>query len=787
VLGPYRVLDCTDERGWFTGFLLAQLGADVVLVEPPGGWARTDDPVRYAHLAYNRGKRSVTADGPDDIAALAVEADVLVDCGAWPFPLDHAALRTANPQLITVQLTAWGATGPKAHWRATDLTLFASCGQLAVTGDSDRPPVRISVPQAWLHTASNAAVGAMVALEHRARTGLGQHVDCSAQQSVAETALSAVLYAPAGLQPVTREAGGVRYGTVLIRTIYPCLDGHVVITIAFGAMIGPMFRRFMAWLLEEGFVDQAMFDKDWVDFALHLQTGQEKIETLDEIMAAVGRFAATKTKAQILERGLRDSLLVCPVNDIDDVLNSPQLDARGFWEVTDGLKLPGPVVMASAAPLAPTSPAPEPGAHTGRVPLDPAVPALRATRVAIPDGARADKPLAGLKVADLAWVAAAPLATKILAHWGATVVRVESVNRPCLLRQALGHRDDVPDQENGIAWHSANAGKMALSLDLSRPEARDVVRDLVAWADIVTESFTPGTMARWGLGYNDLVAIKPDIIMLSSCVMGQTGPYRQFAGFGNMAASIAGFFDITGWADRGPAGPYLAYTDYVSPRFTACVLLAAVEHHRRTGQGQHLDYSQMEAATHFLAPALVERQLTGRRPSRRGNADDLMAPHGVYPCLGADRWIAVAVEGDEQWRSLAVEMRRDDLAGLTTAERREREAELDELVAAWTVRQDATGLQHRLQAHGVAAHQVQNSGEAIDDAQLMHRGHFQWVTHPYARQALVDTMPYHLSAAPGGFDWAGPTYGQHAMEVLEGLLGYDGDRIAELAIAEALE
>ncbi|MDH4075275.1 MAG: CoA transferase, partial [Acidimicrobiia bacterium] len=130
MLGPYRVLDCTDERGWFTGFLLAQLGADVVLVEPPGGWARTDDPVRYAHLAYNRGKRSVTADGPDDIAALAVEADVLVDCGAWPFPLDHAALRTANPQLITVQLTAWGATGPKAHWRATDLTLFASCGQL---------------------------------------------------------------------------------------------------------------------------------------------------------------------------------------------------------------------------------------------------------------------------------------------------------------------------------------------------------------------------------------------------------------------------------------------------------------------------------------------------------------------------------------------------------------------------------------------------------------------------------------------------------------------------------
>jgi crotonobetainyl-CoA:carnitine CoA-transferase CaiB-like acyl-CoA transferase len=392
-----------------------------------------------------------------------------------------------------------------------------------------------------------------------------------------------------------------------------------------------------------------------------------------------------------------------------------------------------------------------------------------------------------LKVADLAWVAAAPLATKILAHWGATVVRVESANRPCLLRGALGHRDDVADQENAIAWHSTNAGKMAISLDLSKPEARDVVRDLAAWADVVTESFTPGTMSRWGLGYEDLMQVNPDLIMLSSCVMGQTGPYRDFAGFGNMAASIAGFFDITGWPDRGPAGPYLAYTDYVSPRLTVCVLLAAVDHHRRTGEGQHLDYSQMEAATHFLAPALVELQRTGTRRTRRGNQDDTMVPHGVYPALGHDQWIALAVEGDEQWRSLAVEMRRPDLAPLDGAARRAREAELDELVAAWTARQDATGLQHRLQAHGVAAHQAQSSGQCIDDAQLLHRHHFQWVPHPVVRQALVDTMPYQLSAATGGFEWAGPTYGQHTMEVLEGLLGYDGEKIAALAIAEVLE
>ena len=186
------------------------------------------------------------------MAALAAEADIVFHNEATAFEVDLDALREANPALITVLITPWGSTGPKAAWKADDLTLFAASGQLKVTGDSDRPPVRVSIPQAWLHGASQAAVGAMVALEHRHRTGRGQHVDVSTQQAVCETALSAVLYAPAGLEEVGREAGGVRFGPVLIRTIYPCIDGYAVITISFGPMIGPMFRRFMEWVHEEG-------------------------------------------------------------------------------------------------------------------------------------------------------------------------------------------------------------------------------------------------------------------------------------------------------------------------------------------------------------------------------------------------------------------------------------------------------------------------------------------------------------------------------------------------------
>lgn len=783
MLGPYRVLDLTDERCWFAGNLLAQLGADVVLVEPPGGWPRG-----YAYDAYNRGKRSVAAASADEVAALAAGADIVLHNDATSFDVDLDALRGANERLITVHITPWGETGPKADWSATDLTLFASSGQLAVTGDSDRPPVRISIPQAWLHASAQAAVAATVALEHRARTGRGQHVDLSAQQAVCETALSAILYAPAGLEEVQREAGGVRFGSLMLRTIYPCKDGYVIVTVAFGPMIGPMVQRFLSWMHAEGFCDDDMLNKDWVNFALLLQSGEESIDVIEQLMDNIASFCLTKTKAEMIERGLRDSLLVCPVNTLGDVLESPQLAARGFWDDVGGSRLPGRFVLAQGTPLAPLGLAPDAGAHTAEVAGEwTSAPSQPSPTEALPDGAPADRPLAGLKVADLAWVAAAPLATKILAHWGATVVRVETQNRPCLLRGALGHRDDVPDQENAIAWHSANANKKTISLDLSKPEAREVVRDLAAWADVVVESFTPGTMAAWGLGYDDLREINPDLVMVSSCVMGQTGPFREFAGFGNMAASIAGFFDITGWADRGPAGPYLAYTDYCSPRFTVCALLAALDHRRRTGEGQHLDFSQMEAAVHLLAPAIAEMQATGEMRSRRGNADDEMVPHGVYPTMGDDEWIAVAVEDDDAWRSLAIEMRREDLADLDSAARRERQAELDEIVTEFTSRQNGPGLTHRLQAHGIAAHHVQNSGACLNDPQLAHRGHFQWAPHGYARRTIVDAVPYTLSAAHNGFSWAGPTYGEHAMEILEDLLGYDSDRIAELAVAEALE
>ena len=777
MLSPYRVIDLTGERGAFAGFMLAQFGADVVLVEPEGGRQRTS-----AFDAYNRGKRSVVASSVDDVAKHATTADVLIDDRSLPFEVSVEELRSMNPALVTVSITPFGSDGPKADWLATDLTMVAASGQMIATGDDDRPPVRISVPQTWCHAGAQAAVGAMVALEDRSHTGLGQHVDVSAQQAAAETALPAILNAPAGLPPVQRMAGGLKQGDLLLRWVYECADGSSIITLAFGEMIGPMVSRFLSWMSDEGFCDEATRDTDFVDFAIRLAANEETVETINEISTMIAEFAKTKTKAELLERGIADGMLIAPITNVADVLASPQLASRDYWEEVDGEHHPGPIVKASGSPLPPLGRAPTVDQHGDD---------LRAESRAAPTFAvtgRADRrPLDGIKVCDLAWVAAAPLTTKILAHWGAAVVRVESVNRPCLLRQALGHRDDIPDQENAITWHSVNANKLGIALDLSKPEARGVVEDLVGWADIALESFTPGTMAKWGLGYDDLRRINPELIMASSCVMGQTGPYRDFAGFGNMSASVAGFFDITGWPDRPAAGPYMAYTDYTSPRFTAAALLAAIDHRRRTGEGQYLDFSQMEAATHFLTPALLDYQRGEPMLTRMGNDDLAMSPHGVFPTLGGDAWIAIAVEDDEQWRSLCYEMRAHDLAELTLDQRRQKAADIGDRISSWTAPQLAAGLQVRLQKHGVPAHEVQNSGECFTDPQLVHRQHFQWAPHPEARKVPIDAMPYTLSRSAGGFDWAGPTYGQHTMQVLEEILGYDGERIAELAIAEALE
>jgi benzylsuccinate CoA-transferase BbsF subunit len=254
---------------------------------------------------------------------------------------------------------------------------------------------------------------------------------------------------------------------------------------------------------------------------------------------------------------------------------------------------------------------------------------------------------------------------------------------------------------------------------------------------------------------------------------------------------MTGFYELTGWPDRPPAGPFGAYTDYIAPRYNAAAILAALEHRRRTGEGQHIDLSQAEAALHFLAPALLDYTVNGTVATRDGNRDRELAPHGVYPCAGEDRWVAIAVRDDRDWCALAEALGRpalaDDARYATAAARRSRRDELDALLADFTAPLAMEEVERGLQAAGVPASGVHNSPEAVRDPQLVERGHFVTIPHPTKGRSVVEASRFRLSRTPARRQAPAPTFGDSTQWVLESVLGYDDERIAELAIAGALE
>lgn len=819
MLESCRVLDLSDHRGQLAGAMLAGLGADVILVEPPGGSdSRRQAPfvdrapeaeASLSHWGSNRGKRSMVLDlagsagDRDAFRRLAATADVLIE-STPPDVLGDAGiadheLTADNPGLVRVSISAFGPDGPKADWAATDITVWGAGMALTLTGDSDRPPVRVSLPQAFLHASTDAAVGALLALTERTRSGLGQRVDVSAQASVLQSSQSVVLATPVRASPARRMAGGIKAGPLDVQLLWPCKDGYVTITFLFGVHAGPFTHRLMHWVHEEGHCDVDTRDKNWIDYTTLLFSGEEPISEYERVKKCVESFTLTKTKAELLEGARAQRLGMAPVYTIADLLASEQLAERGYWDTVDDpvvsprpIQCPGPFAMARATPLPRLGRPPRLGEHTAEVlaEIDAARPTAAPAAPAAPATAD-DRALAGLKVLDLCWILAGPTMGRVLADHGATVVRVESATHVEGLRTLTPFVDDKIDPETSALYLNTNAGKLGVALNLATPEAREVVLDLVRWADVVLESFSPKALKAWGLDYEALREVNPSIVMLSSCLFGQTGPLATFAGTGNMAAAMMGFYGITGWPDRWPAGPFGAYTDYLAPRFGLAALLGALDHRRRTGEGQYVDFSQAEGCIQLLSPAILDLVVNDVTLERRGNADPQLAPHGVYPCAGDDVWVAIACATDEHWRSLAGLLDRADLAGdagLATGEGRlARAAELDDAVAAWTAGQTVADVVDRCQAAGVPAHGAATSEDCWADPQLAHWGHFVTVAHSMLGDITVEAPRFHLTRTPGRVSRTAPTLGEHTSEVLSEILGYDDDRIGDLYAAEALE
>jgi len=392
VLGPYRVLDLTDQRGLLCGQILADLGADVIQVEPPGGSPARAlgpfagdvvDPERSLFWwAYTRNKRSVTLDlahpdGRNLFLRLAATADFVIESmgpgGLAALDLEHATLAGTNPRIVTVSISAFGQDGPKAGWAESDLVLLAAGGPLVLQGDDDRAPVRLPVPQAYLHAAAEGAVAALVAHHERERSGLGQHVDVSAQQSVALATQSYILCDALGAPEVGRTAGGLKHGALTLRLLFPARDGFVAITFLFGSAIGPFSQRLMHWIHEEGGCDRATRDKDWLAYTALLTSGAEPFEEFERVKALIADFTRARTKAELLAAAVERDLLIAPVSTIDEVVTSPQLAARAYWrpvprpDQPGEVLHPGPFARFAATPLAQRRRPPRIGEHNDEI------------------------------------------------------------------------------------------------------------------------------------------------------------------------------------------------------------------------------------------------------------------------------------------------------------------------------------------------------------------------------------------------------------------------------------
>ena len=380
--------------------------------------------------------------------------------------------------------------------------------------------------------------------------------------------------------------------------------------------------------------------------------------------------------------------------------------------------------------------------------------------------------LKNIRILDFSWVLAGPYATRILADFGAEVLKVQPL---------------LPQEEDEFSrgyYNTWNRNKLGITLNLNKPQGVALAKRLVAISDVVVENFTPRVMANWGLDYGSLRQIKPDLIMLSMSTMGGSGPWRDYAGFGPTVHAFSGITYLTSYPGKPPLGLGTSYADHIAGLLACFALLGALEYRRRTGEGQYIDVSQVEAMASLLGDAVLDYMVTGKEVEPVGNSSTEAAPHGVYRCRGDDRWCAIAVFTDEEWlgfkRALGNPPWAEDRKFATLTGRLKNSEELNRLVEGWTKEHTAEEVMALLQGQGVAAGVVQDASDLAKDPQLKQQGFFIELDHPELGKTISDAVPIRLSDTPARYTRAAPLLGQDNDYVYGELLGMSQDELTEL-------
>ena len=400
-------------------------------------------------------------------------------------------------------------------------------------------------------------------------------------------------------------------------------------------------------------------------------------------------------------------------------------------------------------------------------------------------------PLEGLKVLELTRVIVGPGIGRFLGTGGATVVHVESQKRLDFNRTSFPYKDNISGINRAGYFQRYNPDKLGMGLDLSKPQGVALMKKLVTWADVFIESNVPGMLTKFSLDYEHVRTLNPGIVMLSTSQMGQKGPLARYKGFGVQTAAMAGFHQITGYGDGIPIGPFGAYTDMVSIHWLLAILIAALDYKRKTGKGQYIDHSQLEAGIHFLSPAVINVSANNRLTPQSGNRDATAAPHGCFRCLGKDKWCAIAVYSDEDWHALCKAFdnpawtREKKFA--TLVQRKENEDELNRLVEAWTQQHTAEEVMSILQSAGVAAGIVSSGENLNNNPQLIARKHYKLLNHTEIGPVPYSNPPFKFSETPVEVRQAAPCFGEHTEYVCREILKISDEEFIDLLQAGVFE
>ncbi len=785
-LDGLRVLELAGGVGVaYAAKLLADLGADVLRVETERDMVRGRP--HEVHRWLNTNKRSVYA-----LGGLLDGADLLLhDLGptaAAAAGVRYAELAPRWPRLVVGSLTPYGMTGPWADYAGTELSVIhaSSWGFLSPSSATDvaLPPLKAPGHHATILTATVAATAFLAAADRASQTGRGDHVDFSSFAAAAKMTETA----PASASFRGEDASRLGVKTVVPWAIYACRDGLVQFLCVEQAQ----------WVA----LMTLMGDPEWGTLDV-FATNADRQDNADLVHLYLSEWMAEQSVQDVYHRGQALRLCISPVYTMDQLGRDAQFEDRGFLvEGSDGLRMPGPGFRFDWPAWQLRSPAPAPGEHDGQGWLaEPDHPKDSGGQTSpgadgIEPGNDGGRPLDGVRICDFTWIWAGPYCNQLLAHLGADVIRLESPEYLCLFRRLPFNPPELPltPDSNGL-FQLYNSDKRSVAIDLRHDDAREIVRRLVADADVVIENFAVGTLANLGFGVDELRAINPDVIVVSLSGYGQTGPSAGFMAYGPAGGAVAGLYAANGY-EGGPAYETgIAIGDPGTGLTAAFATVASLVCRRRTGRTSRLDVAMVEAIAATIGELWMQYLTDGVPPLPAGNRDPQWAPHGVYS-TGPDEWVTIACSGDAEWRALArVAARRPDGTDdprlldprfATQSGRKAHEAQIDDLVSEWLTGQDRWDVCRLLQAVGVAA---MPSLAPLDlwtaNEQLAAIGMLEQPDHPVTGRRTVPGVPWRLTNGANGLRRPAPLLGQHTDEVL-GDLGLSPSEIASLRSSGAL-